>query len=314
MTLRSKRRNAATIGMVTAAWSVIVIVLAQFVTAPALIWGGAALAALGALVAAVLAVKVSVRLEESDLVYRSSSREKRFPVANGIGCKQAGTNWVFYNAAGTRLFLLNGLMFEGAEVAAFIAKANFAYEGAPEQAVDKLRRNAGRLKFSRAIGVLGGAFFIVITGLSASAQDSAQRDLSRYEAVAQCEPAAPPNSNCKQQTKAMVTGIRGSYKGDTTLDLTLIPGGGDYPTTIRFSAPEVGAVVAVEVWSGRILTIDGRPTLDDPPNNPNLDIPVVINGFGAAAIFMVFWAAAAQYALVDARARLRDAGRPPGQA
>lgn len=284
----------------------IAIVLVQLRVPAAVQWGGAVLAVLSALLAAATAVRVSVRVDGTDLVYRSSTKEKRCPLAGGISCKQTSASWAFSNATGKRLFLLNGWMFRDADVAAFCAQAGIAYTGPSPQELDRLRVTVARLKRNRVIFVLAAAFFIVFTGLSASSQESARSDLARYQAASDCESASPAISNCKLQAHATVTSSEG-HKAYTTLHLTLIAAGGDYQTRTRFSPPKAGEVVPVEVWSSRITMIDERPTLDDPSNDPNLNIDLVITGFGLAGLLSLGLALAGQYLLVASQARLRAA-------
>ncbi|HET7467921.1 MAG TPA: hypothetical protein VFL29_14780 [Candidatus Dormibacteraeota bacterium] len=251
-----------------------------------------------------LARPVSLGVEGDEVVYRSGRNEKRFPRADVVSCTLGGAGWSFWNGHGTRLVALNAWRFDGADVAEFCAHAGIHWHGPSQRPADRVRRDIGVAKVFRAFSMFAGAGFVILMALSAWSEVTARGEEMQYRAAPVCTPTH--ESNCRLQTQARVVSVD-TKNGDALLELSLVPGGGDYFTRLSFPGPNAGDLVAVEVWRGRISRVDTRATSDNPASNPNLSISGVVAGFGLFALLgfgCAFWA---QRSLATARSQLRRA-------
>lgn len=315
MTIRGNRQAAAGIAVAGAGLSAFMCVIALVIGIPQLLLGVALMVVTFVLVAAFLLLPVSMSIEGDQFVYRSGRKERRYPRSDVASCTLAPSagrgawSWVFSNQAGSRLFAVNGLRFQDADLAAFCARAGIAWKGPSVRPVDRLGRDIRSAKFLLRLGAAAGAIFLVLMGLAAWTQTMVRDDLARYRAAPECTSSEAGASGCRLQTQARITSVN-SNQYYATLHLTLVPGGGEYSTSLALPGPKVGDVVAVELWGGMITQIAGRDTTKNPAENPNLNISGVIAGLGLFALGCFGLAARGWSRLSTARARLRAAEGP----
>jgi hypothetical protein len=305
MTIKSSRAVAAAtafLGLTILG----VLYLASVATGqPALLWVGGLFAAILLGMVLFFMPPTSLTFDGTDLVYRVRRRETRIARDKITNCALAGQWWVFNDASGAPILRLPTFQFNPAQVTAFCNKVGLG-GFAPRSPVEQGRKDVTSAKSTRAGGVVLTVLVLFIMGFSIWLAVSAQDAYTRYRAAPICEGASTA-STCRLQTQARVTSSE-ENRSSTTLHLSLVGSGGDYIAAVRKSeAPNIGDVVGVEVWNGKVTRLRETDTLGNPEINPNLNDQWVL------AVWLLFLAPGVAFAVVghlqlkSARARLQAA-------
>lgn len=249
---------------------------------------------------------ISLTDEGGELVLRSTGKTTRVRTTDIARCAQVGARWIFSDASGAQLLSLPGLRFDAADVAALCQAARIEFQGPSLQPVDKLRaavRSAwGWIVIGLVVVIFFGGLAVVIYFLQTGARDT----LSRYHAAPLCSRLNPASASCRTQAQARVVAATPD-RSEIKVDLA-VEGAGTYTAWLRNqTAPNVDTTVDVELWNGKVTVIDGKETIDNPEQNPNLTEQ---NLFGVLGLFILAGLAALGYgwlALSRTRSKLRQA-------
>jgi hypothetical protein len=263
---------------------------------------------------AMLLRPMSLSVEGSELVYRGTRSEKRISRSEIASCQQVGQGWAFSDSAGAQLLTVQSLRFNETAISALCSQAGIAYNGPSQRPVDKALRDLSSGKGIRAWGVGLGLVFVIGTGGLIYVQFHSQQTIRQYEAAPTCTNGAPGTATCRLQTRARVTSIerRQTY---AVLHMTLLNSGGDYVADLSYPNPNTDDLVEVEVWSGQVTVVNGRPTGNNPQRDPNANLNGAIGVVALFGFVCVVMAAAGQYQVTRTRAAVRvAAGAESGSA
>jgi hypothetical protein len=307
MTIRSTRNGAAIVGGAAAGWAILIVTCALLLRTPALLLLVALLVPVELIPIFMLLRPATVSVEGGDLVSRFGRGQTRVPISQIAGSTLNSRGWTFSDSSGKPLLSLSAIRFSGAEVVDFCAKAGINLSARSQRPIDKLQRSLGSGRSHRRFGVALSIVFLATIGWAAYAQYSARDSLQRYLAAPACTQAPPTTATCRLQAQAKVNSLD-SHSGGQTLHLTLINEGGDYIAWLDNPVPNVGDVVEVEMWAGKVVRINGRRSGFDPNSSPSLNLGGIIAVLSLFALICMGTAVVGQYQLVRARAGLRAAG------